>query len=76
MSAYGRAIESMRYAAYHDDRKAWTRLYIENRVSFLRANEAWKSGVAAKERGIPCRCPDCSNIGREAQEQVLARARQ
>lgn len=75
MSAYHRAIESMRYAAYHDDRKAWTRLYVENRVGLARANAAWQSGIAAKERGIPCRCPECSEIGRAAQQQALDRAK-
>lgn len=76
MSAHSRAIASMRYAAYHNDRKAWTRLYVENRVGLMRANAAWASGIAAKERGIPCGCPDCSEIGRAAQDAVLTRARQ
>lgn len=54
------AINGMRFAGYHDDKRAFTRLLIESRVSRAVANEAWQYGVAAKRNGMPCGCADCS----------------
>lgn len=46
-------------AGYHQDRATFTRVYIENRISRPAADEAWRSGMAAKRAGIPCVCAEC-----------------
>lgn len=53
------ALAYMRIAGYHNDHKTFTRLLVENRVSLQSANEAWRSGVAAKQGGMKCECPGC-----------------
>lgn len=37
----------MRVAGYENDRKAWTRLYVENKISLAVAEEAWRNGRTA-----------------------------
>lgn len=46
-------------AGYHEDRAAFTRLYVENRVSYAAAKKAYEQGRAAKARGVRCTCNDC-----------------
>jgi hypothetical protein len=48
------ALSPMRAAGYENDRHAWTRLYVENRVGFDSATRAWLEGRRrAKEDGKP-----------------------
>jgi hypothetical protein len=54
------AIAHLRFAGYHGDRKAFTRIYVENRVSYAAANEAYAVGVRARATGVPCTCFECS----------------
>lgn len=43
----------MRIAGYDDDHAAWTRLYIEHKISLAVAKEAWRQGKAMKAAGVP-----------------------
>ena len=43
----------LRIAGYDNDAAAWTRLYIEHRISHAVAKEAWRQGVRMREAGIP-----------------------
>jgi hypothetical protein len=38
------AIDALKAAGASDDRKTWTRVYVENRVSLTVANQAWRDG--------------------------------
>jgi hypothetical protein len=49
----------LRIARYHGDRKAFTRLLVENRVSRMAANEDWISCRKARENGVGCTCHQC-----------------
>jgi hypothetical protein len=53
----------MRIAGYHSDTAAYTRLYVENRISRAIAQEAWLSGVNAEKSGMKCTCLDCTTKG-------------
>lgn len=44
------ALEYMRIAGYEGDKAAWTRLLVENRVSYKAAQEAFNQGRMAAER--------------------------
>lgn len=46
------AIAAMRVAGYHEDRAAWTRLYVEQRVSFEKAQRAWREGAELRMTGV------------------------
>jgi hypothetical protein len=39
----------MHVAGYENDRKAWTRLLVENAIGRAAADEAWTRGVAARQ---------------------------
>lgn len=47
------AIARLRIAGYDDDRKTWTRTYVENRIGYAVAQEAWQQGVALRQAGVP-----------------------
>lgn len=49
----------LRVAGYHEDRAAFTRLYIENKISKAKADEAFRQGRAMKAAGVGCDCHDC-----------------
>lgn len=53
------ALTVCKVAGYHNDRVTFTRVYIENRISRTAADEAWRSGEAAKRAGVRCVCADC-----------------
>lgn len=53
------AMAHLRIAGYHDDRAAWTRLYVENRVSYAAAKRAWAAGKLARDNGVRCTCTEC-----------------
>lgn len=53
------AVHHLRYAGYHNDSASWTRLYIENRIGYAKAKEAWREGQQMKTNGVPCTCSEC-----------------
>lgn len=55
------AISSLVSAGYHNDSATWSRVYIENRISYAVAKKAWGDGASAKKRGARCSCFECSN---------------
>jgi hypothetical protein len=52
-------LRHLQFAGYHDDRAAFTRLYLENRISLPSANEAFRLGRSALAAGVPCGCSTC-----------------
>lgn len=59
MSKREKALAICRGAGYHGDQKAFTRAYIENKLSYSVAMEAYNAGIKAKENGMPCSCAKC-----------------
>lgn len=56
------ALDLIRYAGYHDDRAAFTRLYINSSVAYGPAKDAYAQGRAARVRGLRCECPECKTV--------------
>lgn len=56
------ALRLAKVAGYHGDRREWTRLLIEARVSRPSLAEAFRSGAAAKSAGVGCTCGDCAAV--------------
>lgn len=54
------AIALIRIAGYHEDKRAFVRLYTENRVSFDVANDAYRRGQQQKANGLRCTCKQCN----------------
>ena len=50
----------LRVAGYHEDRRDWTRLYVEGRVSFHVARQEWDRGQAMRSAGVRCTCRECA----------------
>ncbi|HEV2155428.1 hypothetical protein [Bradyrhizobium sp.] len=42
-------LAALKAAGAANDRQAWTRLYVENRVSLVAANQQWREGQAWAE---------------------------
>lgn len=53
------ALNLLRVAGYHSDRKTFVRVYVENRVSLQATNQAYDTGANQKKAGMPCGCIDC-----------------
>jgi hypothetical protein len=53
------ALDAAKYAGYHDDSTAWTRLVVENRVNRQAMIEAFQSGRRLREAGMKCGCSAC-----------------
>lgn len=53
-------LAALRVAGYHDDVRAWVRLYTENRVSRQVANEQWQLGKRMRSNGVRCSCYECN----------------
>lgn len=53
-------INHLTFAGYHGDREKFTRLYIENNISYGAAKAAYEQGRSALARGVRCLCPDCT----------------
>lgn len=49
----------MKAAGYHGDPATFTRLLIDNRVSRMAGEAAFRLGVKAKREGAKCGCSDC-----------------
>jgi hypothetical protein len=52
-------ISYMRIAGYHADGAAFARLYVEQRVSYEAAKQAFREGKAMRAAGVPCTCSAC-----------------
>jgi hypothetical protein len=53
------ALVNMQIAGYHDDKKAFTRLLIENSVNRDAADDAFHLGAKMKAAGTKCGCHLC-----------------
>ncbi len=53
------AIVYMRIAGYHEDRRRFTQLLIENRVNRTVADAAFAVGQKQRAGGMPCACHLC-----------------
>lgn len=53
------ALEYLRLAGYHDDKAEFTRLYVENRIAYPKALEAFRAGARQRAAGVPCSCRTC-----------------
>ena len=62
------ALIALRIAGYHNDSKAFSRLYVENRISLLAAKQAWDEGRRQQHAGMPCTCDACPHEGTKAQQ--------
>ena len=56
-------LSHIRVAGYHDDLKAFCRLYVENRISKAVADKAYNAGRKQKRDGVPCGCYLCKKKG-------------
>jgi hypothetical protein len=54
------ALENIKYAGYHQDPATLIRLYTENRISFLVAQDAYREGYRFKQAGMKCTCSVCN----------------
>ena len=50
----------LRFAGYHGDSAAFTRLLVEHRISRRVADDAYSAGRAARVAGQRCGCTDCA----------------
>lgn len=53
------AINALIFAGAHDDRAAFTRIYIENKIGLAAAKDAFATGKRLKASGMPCGCSEC-----------------
>lgn len=58
------ALAACKYAGYHNDSGAFTRIFVENRIGRTIAHEHWQQGVNAKTNGVKCTCSDCQKEGK------------
>jgi hypothetical protein len=54
------ALTCIKVSGYHNDLAAFTRLYIENRISREAANRAYMIGAQQRKNGMRCSCYDCN----------------
>jgi hypothetical protein len=64
------AIIHIRVAGYHADRATFTRLYVENRVSYEAAKRAYGEGQRMRAVGVRCMCSECAQTGATDATQV------
>jgi hypothetical protein len=64
------AINHILIAGYHGDNAAYTRLYIENRVSLDVAKAAFKQGTDMKEAGVGCSCSACNPKNHQPTKEI------
>ncbi|MEQ1545996.1 hypothetical protein [Methyloglobulus sp.] len=50
----------LQVAGYHNDTKAFMRLYCENRISKAEADKQFNIGQKKRENGVKCSCIDCN----------------
>jgi hypothetical protein len=61
MATRKQILESIKVAGYHNDDKAFIRLYTENHISYAKAQEARTLGIRARQNGVKCSCYACNN---------------
>jgi len=49
-------LASLRVAGYHQDQKAFVRLYTENRIDIRKAKKEYATGYKQKQSGVKCAC--------------------
>jgi hypothetical protein len=54
-------LEAIKVAGYHNDDKAFLRLYTENRLSYAVAQAARQAGIRARQQGVKCSCYACNH---------------
>ena len=54
------ALNLMIVAGYHHDKRTFTRLLIENRISREAAETAYHQGTIARKNNVACSCNDCA----------------
>lgn len=59
MSKRAHALAWMRIAGYHEDTRAFTRLFIESRIARPVADDAFNAGRRARAAGMACHCLAC-----------------
>jgi hypothetical protein len=53
------ALSLCRIAGYHNDSKAFARVFIENRLSMKVAQNAFAEGANQRKSGMKCSCREC-----------------
>jgi hypothetical protein len=61
MATRKQILEAIKVAGYHNDDKAFLRLYTENHISYTAAQEARTKGIRARQQGVRCSCYACNN---------------
>lgn len=54
------ALRVLKFAGYHGDTKTLIRVYVEERVSYDAAQDAYGEGKQMKANGMKCNCRDCN----------------
>jgi hypothetical protein len=62
MSKRETALAICRVAGYHEDKKAFTRAYIESKLNLSIATDAYNQGIVLKQRGMACTCSKCKGV--------------
>jgi len=52
-------LDLIRIAGYHEDERAYMRLYCETRIGRAAAREAYETGLRQKAGGMKCSCFHC-----------------
>ncbi len=60
---YSQVYDLIRVAGYHDDYGTGLRLYVENRISYKKFQEAYQAGTHARISGVKCACHRCAKEG-------------
>ena len=60
MTKREKALAICKIAGYHGDSKGFTRAYIENKLSYQAAQQAYTQGIREKDAGVPCTCYACN----------------
>lgn len=58
-SAKAQVLAALRVAGYHEDKKAFTRLYVEKKIGMYDALYQYEAGKRMKAQGIQCTCKEC-----------------
>jgi hypothetical protein len=59
MNKKEKALAALRVAGYHEDKRTFTRVYIENRINLQTATAEYNKGIDNKRNGMICTCEQC-----------------
>lgn len=59
MNKRDNALARIKFCGYHQSTD-WLKYYIENRISYQAAQEAYRAGYQAKVAGVKCNCQECT----------------